>query len=520
MSHSTADERLDVLPDLVEPNARRVRRYKARASIAARRLGAEGVCAAIATAVYAYGLTTPAPWRDEAATMVVARRNIGQLAAMAGHVDLVHVSYYFLAHVALMLGDSLTTVRLLSLLAMSTTAVLLVRLGRAFSQLQVGVLAALILALSPIASRYAQEARSPAVATMLVTWSVLALVSALRERTARSWATYGLLLVLSALVNVLGLVVVGAHGALVIRSDRRAIRPWLLTVSASVAALLPFLAAALQQQGQLWWLRSPSVDELIEFTRAEMGSRWVFPAAVFACVVVALRRRKDRMSDLILLAIPWALADPVLVWTFSQFHPLWQSRYVLPALPGAALLMAAAATELTRELMHRLAASRLRAIGTSAVPVILAVVLVGVPGLPQQLDARTRVGHGEDVVAVAHVLRQQGRSEDGLLFLPSDLRVVRLYSSLPGMLFPNDTALDRAAGSDGTLTGKELRGPALQAAMSASPRLWVVHVSGHINETASSSDPQKLAVLHADFRMIRSIASGIYSVDLYERVYS
>ena len=93
--------------------------------------------------------------------MVVCRRSLGELAAMAQQIDLVHFDYYLVAHAIIRVDDSLVAVRLISVLAMTTTAVLLVGIGRRLGSTQIGVLAGALLIVSPAASRYAQEAVRP-----------------------------------------------------------------------------------------------------------------------------------------------------------------------------------------------------------------------------------------------------------------------------------------------------------------------------------------------------------------------
>jgi mannosyltransferase len=143
--------------------------------IARRWLPAFGPGAAMLT----IGLIQPArpvlSW-DEVATADVAHRSAAQIGQLAHHIDGVFAPYYLLMHVWITLfGDSVLSLRLPSILAITATAALTGELGRRLFGVRAGTAAGLLLALIPNISRYAAEARPYATACMLSVLALLAL---------------------------------------------------------------------------------------------------------------------------------------------------------------------------------------------------------------------------------------------------------------------------------------------------------------------------------------------------------
>jgi mannosyltransferase len=145
-------------------------------------------------------------------TLEVASWPIGAIMKMAEHIDLVHVVYCLLVHPLLIVDQSIVAVRLVSVVAMAAAAVVLVRVGRALDGWPVGLGAGLMLIVSAIASRYAQEARPFALVVLLATLTTVGLIRAIETRLGnRRWAIYSALLVATGLVNILGTLIVLAH---------------------------------------------------------------------------------------------------------------------------------------------------------------------------------------------------------------------------------------------------------------------------------------------------------------------
>ena len=117
--------------------------------------------ALITLAIGAWDLGAPSYWRDEAATVDAETRSIPALLHMLTNVDAVHGAYYLLMWpVVHTFGTSEIALRLPSLVAMTAAAIGVAALGRRLHSPRAGLLAGLVFAVLPQASRYAQEARS------------------------------------------------------------------------------------------------------------------------------------------------------------------------------------------------------------------------------------------------------------------------------------------------------------------------------------------------------------------------
>ncbi|MFC8616858.1 glycosyltransferase family 39 protein [Micromonospora purpureochromogenes] len=164
-----------------------------------------------------YGIGDAQPWRDELATWSAATRPLGDLLRLTGTVDAATGPYYLLMHGWVRLfGDSATALRLPSALAMAGAAGLTAVLGRWLLGTRAGLLAGLLFAVLPGTSRYAQEARPYALASLFAVLATLLLVAALRRPVWIRWAGYAAAVAALGLTHLLALTLLAAHAAVVL----------------------------------------------------------------------------------------------------------------------------------------------------------------------------------------------------------------------------------------------------------------------------------------------------------------
>ncbi len=180
------------------------------------------------------GISRPSLWRDEAYTIEIASRSPGQILALLRHTDVVHGAYYLCIHVVITLfGRSAAAVRLPSVVATAVGAGFLAVLGMWLGATNGapwprvrGLLAGLLYAAAPSATRYAQEARSYATVTAFVVIATYLFARALEDGQRRWRLGYGAAIALAGLFNLLALLIVPAHGVTVLiaaaRRSRRA----------------------------------------------------------------------------------------------------------------------------------------------------------------------------------------------------------------------------------------------------------------------------------------------------------
>ncbi|MFY1657389.1 glycosyltransferase family 39 protein [Micromonospora sp. WMMD1274] len=168
------------------------------------------------------GIGHAQPWRDELATWSAATRPVPDLARMTRTIDAATGPYYLLMHGwTALAGTSPTALRLPSALAMAVAAALTARLGAVLVGRRAGLLAGLLFAVLPVTSRYGQEARPYALATLLAVLATLLLVGALRRPTWRRWAGYALAVAALALLHLIALTLLAAHAVVVLLTAAR-----------------------------------------------------------------------------------------------------------------------------------------------------------------------------------------------------------------------------------------------------------------------------------------------------------
>ncbi|MCZ7477408.1 MULTISPECIES: glycosyltransferase family 39 protein [unclassified Micromonospora] len=163
------------------------------------------------------GIGHAQPWRDELATWSAASRPLPDLARMTRTIDAATGPYYLLMHGwTALAGTSPTALRLPSALAMAVAAALTARLGAMLVGRRAGLLAGLLFAVLPVTSRYGQEARPYALATLLAVLATLLLVEALRRPGRWRWAGYAAAVAALGLLHLIALTLLAAHAVVVL----------------------------------------------------------------------------------------------------------------------------------------------------------------------------------------------------------------------------------------------------------------------------------------------------------------
>nr|MDT0657791.1 glycosyltransferase family 39 protein [Micromonospora sp. DSM 115978] len=326
---------------------------------------------------------------------------------MAANIDGVAGAYYLLMHgwIALF-GDSVAVLRLPAALAMAGTAGLTVRLGTRLFDTRTGLLAGLLFALAPSTSRYGQEARPYALATLFAVLATLALVRALDRPTTRRWLDYAAAVAGLGLAHLVALTLLAGHTVAVLTTwrvtgDRRLLR-WPLALLPAALALAPLAALGRAQQArQLAWVDPPTWLDLARLPATVVGSGPVGGMLLgLAAIGAATRGRRGAA-----LACG-VLLPATLLYAGGLLTPLWVPRYLVFVIPFGCLL---AATAL----------GRLRP--AAALPIL---ALVGLLGAPEQ--AALRRTHESprsapiDHPAAARIIAEHQLPGDGIVYAPRD----------------------------------------------------------------------------------------------------
>jgi mannosyltransferase len=475
-------------------------------------------------AVGGYRIGTPSLWRDEAATISGSQRPLTAIVAMVRNQDAVHGPYYVLMHAVIAAGGtSATTLRLPSLVAMCIAAGLTAALGRRLAQASglpgaraVGLVAGLGLAAVPLTTRYAQEARPYALASLFVVLATYALVRAATSGGRRWWLAYAASVLLAGLASLFAVLIVAAHGASLWWAaggrdrqggDAKAAkwRRWLAACLAAGLLLAPMAYLSAGQTSQLNWVRRPDLPTLATLARDFAGGTMLVPViavlALLGCAAASGVRRRQGLT-LPVMALPWLLLPPVALLVVSLIHPFYVERYVLFCLPALTLLTSAGLVwlaALTRRALAgrglgERAANLLAVLPSAALVLLIVAALIGPQREIRQVTARP-----DNLRAVAKVLAARERPGDAILYLPRDTELAAV--AYPAAFRPlRDVGLAKGPIASATLRGLPAAPRTVAARLRAVERLWTVRWANPLSR--SSAPPAALTRLRAGLHLI------------------
>jgi mannosyltransferase len=183
-------------------------------------------------------------WADEAFVAWVIRFEWKDLIPVLARWDSHPPLYYFIMKAwASIAGTDEAALRAPSAWFSSLAVILTYALARRVASEPVGLLSALLVAVSPFAIMAGQEARMYPLLSALAVGSTLALAAAVERGSAVRWAIYVLLATLMAYTHYLGFLVLLAHGLWVAMFERASFRVWLGGMLAAALLYLPWLFA-------------------------------------------------------------------------------------------------------------------------------------------------------------------------------------------------------------------------------------------------------------------------------------
>ncbi|MEU2610385.1 glycosyltransferase family 39 protein [Micromonospora sp. NPDC007271] len=452
------------------------------------------------------GIGHAQPWRDELATWSAARRPTGDLVRLAGTIDAATGPYYLLMHVwVAVFGDSTTALRLPSALAMAATAGLTAHLGERLIDARAGLLAGLLFAVLPGISRYGQEARPYALATLLAVLATVLLVGALRQPSWPRWAGYAAAVPALGLVHLIALTLLAAHAVAVLlvgwrgtaaagldapaaeqrpgdqpAERRRTLWRWVVALLPAALLVTPLvLLARSQQSRQLDWVHLARPANLAALPGGVAQSGVVGGLLVGLAALGA-----GRLGRRALLPGAAVLLPALLLFAAGAVVPLWVTRYLVFTVPFACLLAGAALA------------------GVRLAPAVAVVALAGVLGLPDQAALRRTHEWPRtapvDYRGAARIIAEHQQPGDGIAYSPRDSW---LFLDL-GMAYhlgsrqPRDVLVTRDQRQRADLWASECARPA--GCLAGVDRLWLV-VSGRRADPVAAVPGAKGTALRDDF---------------------
>ncbi|MGV1080845.1 MAG: glycosyltransferase family 39 protein [Candidatus Nanopelagicales bacterium] len=287
-------------------------------------------------------------WLDEAATASAISRSPTQLWEMLTNVDATMSVYYTFMHFwSVVLGSSEIALRAPSVLAMAAAVGLTGLLGGRIRGLPVGLTAATLLAISPIAVKYSVEARPYALATFFVVAAgFVAHHGAKRPATTSAMAGWAVLAAVGVGFHFLAILAVAAQ--VLWLSERRTRWVWALL---PVAVAMAVAAGIMSQPSYQGWIPQLGLVDVPRAFLAMAGAAGVILFGIGALVLLVRRQRlpEDR-TDVTVIA-GWALAPAVVLAIASLvYQPMFLTRYLIMSMPAIALAVALVAVAAYRSL--------------------------------------------------------------------------------------------------------------------------------------------------------------------------
>jgi mannosyltransferase len=325
-------------------------------------------------------------WLDEAFSVYVAKQPFGRMLEIITRHDTPPPLYYTLLHawLALGLGDHARSVRLLSA-ALGIASICVIYLcGRAIGGPRVGLVAALLLAVSPFRVWYSQEARMYALLALLCGQSVFLLWRALTYGSARAWIGYALTTTLAlytqisatffifgegvaALLFLVARFSQAEHGspegrgsgvvARIWHAERRTIGMWLASQLAIALLWLPWLPFFLRQSEtyQSFWIPAPTwvtVKQVLFDLTSIHFPHWLVPMGmellVIGGVLLALLGGRGLARPTYAFFLALFLVPIIAMYAVSQVKPVFVSRALIYVSMPYILLIAAGLASLKR----------------------------------------------------------------------------------------------------------------------------------------------------------------------------
>jgi mannosyltransferase len=385
------------------------------------------------------------------------------------------------------------------MLAATATAGVTALLARRLWGPRAALLAGLLLAATPVMSRYGQEARGYALAALFAVTATLLLIRALAPGRWWEWLAYATSVLVLGWSHQIALLLLLGHALAVTVVKRRALLPWLAAVVVATAGVVPFtLLGVGQHAAQLDWLSAAEPADLADIAETVFLSG-VIGGAVCALAAMALRGR-DRWALLLLLT---AVLPVLALYAIDQLvTPMFVGRYLIFVVPMLCALAGRALAELRLP------------VGLTVVVVLAAI------GLPLQDDIR-RTHSGSDYRQAAAVIHAQARPGDGIIYAPrggwhfTDI-ALRYYL---GDDVPEDVLLQSDEVANASLWAAECADPA--ACLAGTDRVWTL--SGDDLETgrrAGPTDqltPAQQALLRSSFRKVSETRVDGFTIVLFAR---
>jgi mannosyltransferase len=311
------------------------------------------IALAIGLILRGYRLGGPSLSYDETFTVLVARLPLEKAWEMLT-ADGVHPPlFYLIERLMLLFGHNEWVVRLPSAILGFLTIPLMYALAKRFGGERAGILAALLIAISPLHLWYSHDARMYALLAFMAAVVMLLYDRYLERADMRRSALFASASAVAYLVHYFALflpLVQLIHLALHLKNYARQFRIWVVLQCTAGLPLLGWLVAMYTRNPERYfgigWIPTPSLIDLPEtlinltvgYTQRDTVFHWVTLAlslALIAAAVWSLRRRKEVQT----LIVVWAFVPIVVTFLISLRRPVYVDRFLILSLPAFVMMI-------------------------------------------------------------------------------------------------------------------------------------------------------------------------------------
>jgi mannosyltransferase len=492
-----------------------------------------------------YHVGRPPIWGDEGVTKAMSARSVSQLLATMPHDDIVHGAYYLVVHVVeTVAGSSAPTVlRAPSVVAMAVAAAFTALIARRLATIAgspypavTGLAAGALFALLPTVIRYAQEARSYAIVTMLAAITTYLLLKAI-EDGGRWWIGYGVAAALTGLFNIFGLLILIAHGVTLLiaapalpgltgRRPAGVLARWVLAGIVAVVVLIPIVAFAYSQRTAISWMTGHVV---IRSAAVNLARDWAGPQKLFWPVVgltvfgvvadaVTWRRGRPTVTPGS-VALPWLVLPTAVLLVASQVHPVYDGRYVEYCLPALAILVAWGLTWLAR-----LVAAAIPPLGRAGLawlgwlPAAAILVLLVIALIPADAKVSLPSSRPDNLAGDSQIVAANAKPGDIVFFIPMSYRPIEVEypAQWRGV---RDIAQAQSPVASDTLYGTNVSPAELLKRFTDVTRVWVYTQPAYAaymdTARATPVDKEEMSLV-ARMKLVRRWVDGDKMLMLYQ----
>jgi len=308
-----------------------------------------------------YKLGSDSVWLDEAYSIQISHKSLPEIVEETSK-DVHPPLYYFALHYWIKLfGDSEFSSRLLSAVFGTLAILMIYCLSVLLFEHATGLLASLLLALSPFNIAFSQEARMYTLFILLALLSIYFFIKVLESRSPFALAAYVLSSALLLYTHVYSLFVIIAQNLywlslLFISREtfKRTWKRWLLAQTLVFLLFLPWLSILVQQVSHVqkgFWIPRPMARTILDTFVTYAGSNelaWILFPLVGLAIFLGLRGRSENVEGeaalsekqdsalsrrlKIHLLLLWLLCPLILPFIISQFStPIFQTKYTIAA---------------------------------------------------------------------------------------------------------------------------------------------------------------------------------------------